>query len=124
MGSIAAAGIGALLIGLAEQPGLVYFPTYGVPLTFGTMVVTLALRRQGLLGKTRAAGPLRATDAAEIVTVDLNRLATARQATSAPRLTRNDAPGDRPSGATETMARKIAPISVLKRSALTKGPMG
>ena len=30
MGSITGAAIGALLIGLAEQIGLVYFPTYGV----------------------------------------------------------------------------------------------
>ena len=44
MGSITGAAIGALLIGLAEQIGLVYFPTYGVVLTFVIMVVTLALR--------------------------------------------------------------------------------
>ena len=45
MGSIAGAAMGALLIGLAEQVGLVYFPTYGVVLTFAIMVITLA---QGL----------------------------------------------------------------------------
>ena len=39
MGSITGAAIGALLIGLAEQIGLVYFPTYGVVLTFVIMVV-------------------------------------------------------------------------------------
>ena len=38
MGSITGAAIGALLIGLAEQIGLVYFPTYGVVLTFVIMV--------------------------------------------------------------------------------------
>ncbi len=51
MGSISGAAIGALLIGLAEQIGLVYFPTYGVVLTFVIMVVTLAIRPQGIMGK-------------------------------------------------------------------------
>ena len=50
MGSITGAAIGALLIGLAEQIGLVYFPTYGVVLTFLIMVVTLAVRPQGIMG--------------------------------------------------------------------------
>jgi branched-chain amino acid transport system permease protein len=58
MGSVTGAAIGALLIGLAEQLGLVYFPTYGVVLTFAIMVVTLALRPQGILSNAR----LRATD--------------------------------------------------------------
>lgn len=53
MGSITGAAIGALLIGLAEQLGLVYFPTYGVVLTFVIMVVTLAIRPQGIMGKAR-----------------------------------------------------------------------
>lgn len=53
MGSITGAAIGALLIGLAEQIGLVYFPTYGVVLTFIIMVVTLAIRPQGIMGKAR-----------------------------------------------------------------------
>jgi branched-chain amino acid transport system permease protein len=44
------AAIGSLLIGLAEQFGLAYFPTYGVVLTFLIMVVTLAVRPQGLMG--------------------------------------------------------------------------
>ena len=51
MGSIAGAAIGALLIGLAEQIGLAYFPTYGVVLTFVIMVVVLAVRPQGILGR-------------------------------------------------------------------------
>ena len=51
MGSIPGAAIGALLIGLAEQIGLVYFPTYGIVLTFVIMVVTLAVRPQGIMGK-------------------------------------------------------------------------
>jgi len=53
MGSITGAAIGALLIGLAEQIGLVYFPTYGVVLTFIIMVAVLAFRPQGIMGKPR-----------------------------------------------------------------------
>lgn len=53
MGSITGAAIGALLVGLAEQIGLVYFPTYGIVLTFVIMVVTLAIRPQGIMGKAR-----------------------------------------------------------------------
>ena len=55
MGSITGAAIGALLIGLAEQIGLVYFPTYGVVLTFLIMIVTLAIRPQGIMGVRRPA---------------------------------------------------------------------
>ncbi|HEU0221507.1 MAG TPA: ABC transporter permease [Paracoccaceae bacterium] len=53
MGSIPGAAIGALLIGLAEQIGLVYFPTYGMVLTFLIMVLALAIRPQGILGRRR-----------------------------------------------------------------------
>src|SRR6185312_7656925 len=69
MGSITGAAIGALLIGLAEQIGLVYFPTYGIVLTFVIMVVTLALRPQGIMGnaRTRDADPLRAASPGDIV---------------------------------------------------------
>jgi branched-chain amino acid transport system permease protein len=52
-GSISGAAIGALIIGLAEQLGLVYFPTYGIVLTFVIMVVTLAIRPQGIMGGRR-----------------------------------------------------------------------
>ncbi|MEL6522408.1 MAG: branched-chain amino acid ABC transporter permease [Pseudomonadota bacterium] len=52
MGSIPGAALGALLIGLAEQFGSVYFPTYAVVLTFLIMVVVLAFRPQGLLGRS------------------------------------------------------------------------
>ncbi len=48
MGSITGAALGALLIGLAEQFGSVYMPTYAVVLTFVIMVLVLALRPQGL----------------------------------------------------------------------------
>src|SRR5437016_4066295 len=51
MGSISGAAIGALLIGLAEQIGLAYFPTYGVVLTFVIMVAVLAYRPQGIMGR-------------------------------------------------------------------------
>jgi branched-chain amino acid transport system permease protein len=53
MGSVTGAAIGALLVGLAEQIGLVYFPTYGVVLTFVIMVIVLAIRPQGLMGAAR-----------------------------------------------------------------------
>ncbi|MEM9814153.1 MAG: branched-chain amino acid ABC transporter permease, partial [Pseudomonadota bacterium] len=52
MGSIPGAALGALLIGLAEQFGSVYFPTYAVVLTFLILVVVLAFRPQGLLGRS------------------------------------------------------------------------
>lgn len=51
MGSIPGAALGALLIGLAEQFGSVYFPTYAVVLTFLIMVLVLAFRPQGLMGQ-------------------------------------------------------------------------
>jgi branched-chain amino acid transport system permease protein len=49
MGSITGAAVGAVLIGLAEQFGSVYTPTYAVVLSFVIMVVVLAVRPQGLL---------------------------------------------------------------------------
>jgi len=51
MGSIPGAAIGALLIGLAEQVGLAYFPTYSVVISFVIMVAVLAWRPYGLLGR-------------------------------------------------------------------------
>jgi len=51
MGSIPGAALGALIIGLSEQFGLVYFQNYATVLTFLIMVLVLALRPQGLLGK-------------------------------------------------------------------------
>ena len=51
MGSILGAAIGAVLIGLSEQLGSVYVPTYSVVFTFMIMVVVLAFRPQGLLGR-------------------------------------------------------------------------
>lgn len=51
MGSVGGAAVGALLIGLAEQFGLAYSPTYGVVYTFIIMVLVLAFRPQGLFGR-------------------------------------------------------------------------
>lgn len=52
MGSISGTALGALLIGLAEQIGQALLPTYSVILPFGIMAAVLALRPQGLLGRT------------------------------------------------------------------------
>ncbi len=51
MGSIPGAALGAVIIGLAEQIGLAYFPTYAIVLTFLIMVLVLAVRPQGLLAR-------------------------------------------------------------------------
>jgi branched-chain amino acid transport system permease protein len=51
MGSVPGAAIGALLIGLAEQFGLAYAPTYGIVFTFVIMAGVLAFRPQGLIGR-------------------------------------------------------------------------
>jgi len=51
LGSVSGAAIGAVLVGLAEQFGLAYFPTYGVVLTFLIMVFVLAVRPQGIMGR-------------------------------------------------------------------------
>ena len=51
MGSIPGAALGALIIGLAEQLGSVYIPTYAIVVTFLIMVLVLALRPQGLLAR-------------------------------------------------------------------------
>lgn len=54
MGSVAGAAVGALIVGVAEQVGLVYFPTYGVVLTFVIMAVMLAWRPRGIFGVRNA----------------------------------------------------------------------
>jgi branched-chain amino acid transport system permease protein len=51
MGSVVGAAIGAALIGVAEQFGLAYTPTYSVVFTFVIMALVLAFRPQGLLGR-------------------------------------------------------------------------
>ena len=51
MGSIPGAAIGALLVAMAETYGLAYTPTYGIVYTFAIMVLVLAVRPQGLMGR-------------------------------------------------------------------------
>lgn len=51
MGSITGAALGALIVGLAEQLGSVYMPTYSAMVTFLIMVAVLAFRPQGILGR-------------------------------------------------------------------------
>ena len=51
MGSIVGAAVGAILIGVAEQFGLAYAPTYSVVFTFVIMALVLAFRPQGILGR-------------------------------------------------------------------------
>jgi branched-chain amino acid transport system permease protein len=51
MGSLGGAAIGAIIIGLAEQIGLFYAPTYSIFLTFVIMAAVLAVRPQGLMGR-------------------------------------------------------------------------
>lgn len=51
MGSIPGAALGAIFIGLAEQFGLAYAPTYGIVFTFVIMVLVLAFRPHGIMGK-------------------------------------------------------------------------
>src|SRR5262245_31547268 len=51
MGSVVGAALGAVLIGLAEQFGLAYAPTYGIVFTFVVMTLVLAFRPQGILGR-------------------------------------------------------------------------
>lgn len=51
MGSLEGAAIGALLVGLVEQYGLAYAPYYSEIMIFAIMVIVLAIRPQGLLGR-------------------------------------------------------------------------
>jgi branched-chain amino acid transport system permease protein len=51
VGSIPGAALGAVLVGLAEQLGSVYIPTYAIVVTFLIMVLVLAVRPQGLLAR-------------------------------------------------------------------------
>jgi branched-chain amino acid transport system permease protein len=51
MGSLSGAAIGALIIGLSEQIGLFYAPTYSIFITFVIMAAVLAVRPQGLRGR-------------------------------------------------------------------------
>jgi len=51
MGSIPGAALGALIIGLSEQLGIVYFQNYSTVLSFLIMAIVLVVRPQGLLGR-------------------------------------------------------------------------
>ncbi|MEM7801091.1 MAG: branched-chain amino acid ABC transporter permease [Chloroflexota bacterium] len=52
MGSLSGAALGAILVGLAGQYGLAYLPTYASLITFVIMVIVLAVRPQGILGRS------------------------------------------------------------------------
>lgn len=51
MGSIPGAAIGSVLVGVVSQFALVVAPTYAFVLTFALMVVVLAIRPQGIMGR-------------------------------------------------------------------------
>jgi branched-chain amino acid transport system permease protein len=43
--------VGAVILGLAETYGLAYAPTYSVVFTFVILILVLAFRPRGILGK-------------------------------------------------------------------------
>ena len=51
MGSVVGAALGASILGLAETYGLVYAPTYSVVFTFVILVLVLAFRPRGIMGR-------------------------------------------------------------------------
>jgi branched-chain amino acid transport system permease protein len=51
MGSVVGAAIGSAILGLAETYGLAYAPTYSVVFTFVILVLVLAFRPRGILGR-------------------------------------------------------------------------
>ena len=51
MGSVVGAGLGATILGLSETYGLAYAPTYSVVFTFVILVLVLAFRPRGFLGR-------------------------------------------------------------------------
>ena len=51
MGSVIGAALGATILGLAETYGLAYAPTYSVVFTFVILVLVLAFRPRGILGR-------------------------------------------------------------------------
>jgi branched-chain amino acid transport system permease protein len=51
MGSIPGAAIGSALVGVVSQFALVVAPTYAFVLTFALMVIVLAVRPQGIMGR-------------------------------------------------------------------------
>jgi branched-chain amino acid transport system permease protein len=51
MGSVIGAAIGSVILGLAETYGLAYAPTYSVVFTFVILILVLAFRPRGIMGK-------------------------------------------------------------------------
>ena len=51
MGSVVGAGVGAIILGLAETYGLAYAPTYSVVFTFVILILVLAFRPRGIMGR-------------------------------------------------------------------------
>jgi branched-chain amino acid transport system permease protein len=51
MGSVVGAAVGSAILGLAETYGLAYAPTYSVVFTFVILVLVLAFRPRGILGR-------------------------------------------------------------------------
>lgn len=51
MGSVVGAALGATILGVAETYGLAYAPTYSVVFTFVILVLVLAFRPRGILGR-------------------------------------------------------------------------
>jgi branched-chain amino acid transport system permease protein len=51
MGSVVGAAIGAAILGLAETYGLAYAPTYSVVFTFMILILVLAFRPRGIMGR-------------------------------------------------------------------------
>ncbi len=51
MGSVVGAALGAAILGLAETYGLAYAPTYSVVFTFVVLIIVLAFKPRGLMGK-------------------------------------------------------------------------
>jgi len=52
MGSVIGAALGAIILGLAETYGLAYAPTYSVVFTFVILILVLAFRPRGIMGKS------------------------------------------------------------------------
>jgi branched-chain amino acid transport system permease protein len=51
MGSVVGAAIGAIILGLSETYGLAYAPTYSVVFTFVILILVLAFRPRGIMGR-------------------------------------------------------------------------
>jgi branched-chain amino acid transport system permease protein len=54
MGSVPGAALGSAILGLAETYGLAYAPTYSVVFTFVILILVLAFRPRGIMGRAAA----------------------------------------------------------------------